>query len=379
MLIDSATQPLFFLQEDLEHLHRKQASLSADIEAAGQEMGEANRQSSETWHDNAPLDVAQRKFERLGEQHQQLAQILRRAVILPENFAPDSVGPTSSVVFEVAYRRRRFTLEQKLKTTTSAERRTLHFVDSLLPESQHEGHLVQHLVGRRVGDSIPVKIAADTAKTVLGIDVQTKDESKPTEAASDGRFEFLINQVTPPGPVGIGSLVAYTATFERVHQTGFKQRVEVIRKRHSLSIQPELLVATVPPDPNAELAKVLVGREANEPFSATVSARAAMSAYAINIQPTYQPPPRRQSDEMNLRVLDVIPSAGATIGSQVTYSVNGVEAATIRVGSFRVASEGRISYATPLARLLLGLQEGDVQNGLLGGKEVEVEVLCVEN
>ena len=40
--------PLFFLDADLEHLRRQHTTMTTDIEAAGKDMGEANKQSSET-------------------------------------------------------------------------------------------------------------------------------------------------------------------------------------------------------------------------------------------------------------------------------------------------------------------------------------------
>ena len=117
-------------------------------------MGEANRQSSETWHDNAPLDVAQRKFERLSEQHQQLASIIRQAVLVPSSGVPDVVGPDSTVVVEASYRKRHQTRQNRSRTTSSVKRRTLHFADSLLPDTQDEGYVSRYLTGswrRRLG------------------------------------------------------------------------------------------------------------------------------------------------------------------------------------------------------------------------------------
>lgn len=50
----------------------------------------------------------------------------------------------------------------------------------------------------------------------------------------------------------------------------------------------------------------------------------------------------------------------------------------VRIGSYLVLSgDPSISYASPLARLLLGVQEGALVEGIIGGAEVQIEVLEV--
>ena len=373
-----ADSPLFFLDADLQDVRRQHATMSTDIEAAGKDMGEANRQSSETWHDNAPLDVAQRKFERLSEQHRQLGDILRRAVVVPDYLAPGSVGPASSVVLETAFRERFHTRQSKSKTMARVKRRTLHFVDSLLADTQDEANVTQHLLGRCVGDVVSAKVSADTAKTVLGVDIQTRDEAKP-ETLTHGEFELTIGTVSTGGRVMVGSVVEYTVTYERTHRVGFQEKHETLRKPHRVTVDQVPAASSTTDEPKVEIARVLLNREANDRFKATLSARAAMANYRINIQPTYKPPPKRQNDQLELKIVDIIPSPCATIGSRVTYEVDGRGESTVQIGSYVVNPGGRrVSYTTPIARLLLGLEEGDVQAGSVGGQQVEIEVLSIE-
>ena len=82
---------------------------------------------------------------------------------------------------------------------------------------------------------------------------------------------------------------------------------------------------------------------------------------------------------MELRVIDIIPSGCVTIGSRVTYLVSGRGESTVEIGSYIVNPGGRrVSYTTPIARLLLGLEEGDVQEGSVGGQQIEIEILSIE-
>lgn len=71
-----------FLADDLDALKRKRDELESQMRERTQDMSEANSQSSETWHDNAPLDVAQREFERLVQRRNEIDQIIRNAVVV---------------------------------------------------------------------------------------------------------------------------------------------------------------------------------------------------------------------------------------------------------------------------------------------------------
>ncbi|MEK7643226.1 MAG: GreA/GreB family elongation factor [Patescibacteria group bacterium] len=89
-----------FLRPDLDELLRKQAAIFTELKERGQDMGEANRQSSETWHDNAPLEVVQREFERLQRRYVELGVVIQQAqVIIPSEMASQVVSIGSVVTF----------------------------------------------------------------------------------------------------------------------------------------------------------------------------------------------------------------------------------------------------------------------------------------
>lgn len=87
-----------FLQEDRESLLHKRDALIVQLQAAGKDIGDANRQSSETWHDNAPLDVAQRNFERLGTRLTDLEKIIHEAVVVRVQESASSIVDVGSEV-----------------------------------------------------------------------------------------------------------------------------------------------------------------------------------------------------------------------------------------------------------------------------------------
>jgi len=67
------------------------------------------------------------------------------------------------------------------------------------------------------------------------------------------------------------------------------------------------------------------------------------------------------------------------IGSRVTAidSETG-ERRTYFIGSYQVFSHnGRISYDSPLGRILLGAEEGDVVTGLIAGKKRRFEIVSI--
>ena len=78
----------------------------------------------------------------------------------------------------------------------------------------------------------------------------------------------------------------------------------------------------------------------------------------------------------------VKPAPGARrvgIGREVTIAdLDTGEARTIRIGSYMVlCSDEAVSYKAPLARLLVGAQQGDVREGRIGGRRRSFEVLRV--
>lgn len=87
-----------FLPEDYEALLKKRDDLVLKLQASGKDIGEANTQSSETWHDNAPLDVAQREFERLSKLIEELEKVIRQAEVVHINNSASAVVSLGSEV-----------------------------------------------------------------------------------------------------------------------------------------------------------------------------------------------------------------------------------------------------------------------------------------
>ena len=146
------------------------------------------------------------------------------------------------------------------------------------------------MLGRSVGDVVSARVSADTAKAVLGVDIQTRDESKPKEALTHGEFEVIVNSVSPPGRVTVGSVVDYMVTFKRVHRVGFQEKHETLRKHHKFTVDHDTMASSPADESDVEIARSLLNREANDRFKTTLSARAAMASYKVNIQPTYKRP-----------------------------------------------------------------------------------------
>lgn len=88
-----------FLQSDLTALILKREALAQEIARCGQEIGDANQQSSETWHDNAPMDVAQRQFEQLHVRYRDINNVIRKAVVVKPDKDAKKVCVGSEVVF----------------------------------------------------------------------------------------------------------------------------------------------------------------------------------------------------------------------------------------------------------------------------------------
>ena len=75
----------------------------------------------------------------------------------------------------------------------------------------------------------------------------------------------------------------------------------------------------------------------------------------------------------------VSPPADGTagIGSLVRFRLNGAERTAMIVGHDEADGAGRIGYAAPLARALMGTEAGDLAD--FQGREDAIEVLGVEN
>lgn len=68
------------LKEDLILLEKRIQDLEKQLFALGEEFNEAVNQSSETWHDNAPFDVARDKQSILQYERTKLLEIRRNAM-----------------------------------------------------------------------------------------------------------------------------------------------------------------------------------------------------------------------------------------------------------------------------------------------------------
>jgi len=86
--------PQYFLREDLEILHKKIDEVSRDLDRVSLLLGEACQQSSETFHDNAPYEVAVREQIILSRHLQDLLQFQRDVVIVdpPGTFCTVRIG-----------------------------------------------------------------------------------------------------------------------------------------------------------------------------------------------------------------------------------------------------------------------------------------------
>lgn len=67
------------------------------------------------------------------------------------------------------------------------------------------------------------------------------------------------------------------------------------------------------------------------------------------------------------------------IGSRVTtVDFETGEEKTVFIGSYQVfGNNGRISYNSPLGRILLGAEEGDIVSGEIAGKEKKFEIISI--
>ena len=74
------------------------------------------------------------------------------------------------------------------------------------------------------------------------------------------------------------------------------------------------------------------------------------------------------------------PDDRVTIGCQVTvYDVAADDEKTIKIGSYMTFNGSEtVSYAAPLAKLLLGAAVGEVKKGQIGGRTKEFEILDIK-
>jgi len=90
-----------FFKADLDDLVKKRDVLAFLVKEAGLSVGEAANQSSETWHDNAPYDIAKQDLEQFARQHSELDEIVKHAVIVPTtNISYDRVVMGTQVKYK---------------------------------------------------------------------------------------------------------------------------------------------------------------------------------------------------------------------------------------------------------------------------------------
>jgi len=69
----------YFLKEDLDELNRRITDLRTRADSVKKEKGEFTKQSSETYHDNAPFEEAERQYKMLSNQLDELLRLKEQA------------------------------------------------------------------------------------------------------------------------------------------------------------------------------------------------------------------------------------------------------------------------------------------------------------
>ena len=83
---------LYVTKDELESLHIQLKEKEKQLNEASKLIGEATDQSSETWHDNAPFDVAVEKTKLLDKQYKILCEKIKNAMVVePQNKNYDRV------------------------------------------------------------------------------------------------------------------------------------------------------------------------------------------------------------------------------------------------------------------------------------------------
>ena len=89
-----------FLPEDYNILLQKIAELEGKVSQAGQEMGAMTEQSSESYHDNAPYDIARQQFDNLAEELGQLIVVRNQAIVVDKPNSNKTVQIGHTVIIE---------------------------------------------------------------------------------------------------------------------------------------------------------------------------------------------------------------------------------------------------------------------------------------
>jgi transcription elongation GreA/GreB family factor len=92
-------EPLYFLQEDLEHLEQAIEEVRQHIRRAKHEAAESVEQSSESWHDNFTFEESQRQLRMLLNHLGGLSKQRERAVLVEIPTRPERVEIGTRVIF----------------------------------------------------------------------------------------------------------------------------------------------------------------------------------------------------------------------------------------------------------------------------------------
>ncbi len=76
------TGVIYMTKDDYDSLKEQLLIKKQELDEASKSIWEATQQSSETWHDNAPFDIAVEKTDFLNKQYIQLLRTFERAVVI---------------------------------------------------------------------------------------------------------------------------------------------------------------------------------------------------------------------------------------------------------------------------------------------------------
>lgn len=79
-------------QDEFNLLEEKKVKLLKRLKEAGEDAWDALQQSSETWHDNAPLDVARLNWELASKQLREVQNIMKNTNIVSSNVSDEIVA-----------------------------------------------------------------------------------------------------------------------------------------------------------------------------------------------------------------------------------------------------------------------------------------------
>jgi len=93
--------PLYLTQEELDQFTTKVIKKEKELQEATLAIWEATSQSSETWHDNAPFDIARENAALLNMQYKAMIQQLQGVVVVKSNNVQDKVVFGTKIELEI--------------------------------------------------------------------------------------------------------------------------------------------------------------------------------------------------------------------------------------------------------------------------------------